>query len=206
MQQSQGIYVVGAGGHGKVVISTLQETGQPIAGVLDDNPGLQGQSLMGIPVVGPSSLLARHAGTRAILAIGDNTIRRNISSQYPSVEWITLIHPRAYVHPSVKLGRGTVVIAGAIIHVDSRIGAHVILNTGATVDHDCRIGDHVHIAPGAHLAGNVSIGNGAFIGIGVSVIPGVTIGRQAIIGAGASVVRDIPANLTALGVPARPTP
>ena len=80
----------------------------------------------------------------------------------------------------------------------------MILNTGATVDHDCVIGDAVHIAPGSHLAGNVTLEEGVFLGIGTVVIPGRRIGAWTRVGAGAAVVHDLAANVTAIGVPARP--
>jgi acetyltransferase-like isoleucine patch superfamily enzyme len=55
-----------------------------------------------------------------------------------------------------------------------------------------------------HIAGNVSIGECVEIGVGTKVIQGKSIGDNSIIGAGAVVVRDIPANCTAVGVPAKP--
>jgi lipoate-protein ligase B len=44
------------------------------------------------------------------------------------------------------------------------------------------------------------------IGVGATVIGGVSIGDNVSIGAGAVVTRDIPANCTAVGVPAKPIP
>ena len=60
-----------------------------------------------------------------------------------------------------------------------------------------------NINPGAHLAGNVTVGEGCYIGMGANIIQGISIGPWSIIGAGAVVVRDIPANVTAVGVPAK---
>jgi len=50
------------------------------------------------------------------------------------------------------------------------------------------------------------IGNNVSIGVGATVIGGVSIGDNVSIGAGAVVTRDIPANCTAVGVPAKPIP
>ena len=44
---------------------------------------------------------------------------------------------------------------------------------------------------------------GALVGIGASVNPGLTIGAWAVVGAGAAVTQDVPAGVTAIGVPAR---
>jgi acetyltransferase-like isoleucine patch superfamily enzyme len=53
------------------------------------------------------------------------------------------------------------------------------------------------------LSGNVTIGEGCDIGTNACAIQGITIGDWSIIGAGATVIRDLPANVTAVGVPAR---
>ena len=93
--------------------------------------------------------------------------------------------------------------AGAVIQPDTTLGAHVIVNTGATIDHDGILADYVHVAPGAHLAGGVRLGEGVFMGIATSTMPGTSVGAWATVGAGAAVVRDLPGNVTAVGVPAR---
>ncbi len=50
----------------------------------------------------------------------------------------------------------------------------------------------------------IAIGDNVWLGGGVIVCPGVTIGDNSVIGAGAVVTRDIPANVVAVGNPARP--
>jgi serine O-acetyltransferase len=47
------------------------------------------------------------------------------------------------------------------------------------------------------------IGNGVYIGAGAKIIGKVTVGDGARIGANAVVTEDVPANCTAVGVPAR---
>ena len=197
------ILVVGAGGHGKVVIAALREAGHRIAGVFDDNPAMWGQSVLGCTVLGPSSRLLDLPPAPAVLAMGGNAVRRRLAQTMPAIEWFTVVHPRACVHSSVTLGVGTVVCAGAVIQPDAVIGAHCIINTSASVDHDCQIEDYVHVAPGVHLAGGVTVKSGTLLGIGACVTPKVTIGSQSIVGAGSVVVRDLPDGITAIGVPAR---
>lgn len=50
----------------------------------------------------------------------------------------------------------------------------------------------------------ITIGDNVWLGGGVIVCPGVTIGENSVIGAGAVVVKDIPADVVAVGNPARP--
>lgn len=197
-----GILVVGAGGHAKVVVATLQASGFAVAGCLDDAPGAAGLTVLGVPVLGPVAQLGEHEG-EAVLAIGDNRARQQISSAHPHMRWATVVHPTAVVHTSVMLGAGTVVFAQAVVQPDSVVGRHVIVNTAATVDHDGRIGDFSHLAPGVHLSGGVTVGEGTLVGVGACIGPGRTVGVWAVVGAGAAVVHDLPDHGTFVGVPAR---
>jgi len=203
---SEPIWVIGAGGHAKVVIDLLRVSGwSTIVGILDD-AFPDAMPTLEVPVRGPASQqsIDRFGIERAILAIGSNRARSEISQRLgQSLSWPTLIHPTAYVAGGVELGRGTVVMAGAIVQPDSVIGAHAIINTASSIDHDCAIGDFVHIAPGVHLAGEVRVEEGAFLGIGSCVIPRRTIGAWAVLGAGSAAVSDVPPGVIAKGLPAR---
>lgn len=55
----------------------------------------------------------------------------------------------------------------------------------------------------SHTVAKVDIGDHVFIGAGAIILPGVTIGDHAIIAAGAVVNKDVPANSTVGGVPAK---
>ncbi len=191
------VIVIGAGGHAKEVISTVNACGREVLAV-DDDPEKWGSDVLGVEV----SALDEKCGNGAIIAIGNNG-RRKDRARSLSFRWETIVHPVAWVAPSAKLGQGTVVFAGAIIQPDVVIGEHVIVNTGATISHDCVVGDFAHIAPGAHLAGGVQIGEGALIGIGSSLIPQVNVGAWTTVGAGAAVIGNLPEHVVAVGVPAR---
>ncbi len=198
------LVVVGAGGHGKVVLATALDAGVEVVSVLDDDRTKWGSSLLGAPVVGPVSEYARFLNESVyfVLAIGENRLRQRLALVLDGLRWTTLIHPRAYVHPTAILGEGTVVFGGAVVQPFAEIGRHVIVNTGTVVEHDCRVGDWAHLASGVRLAGGVEIGEGAFLGAGAVVIPGKRVGKWSVVGAGGVVVRDIPNFSVAYGVPA----
>jgi len=204
MVEQHGVYVLGAGGHAKVVVSTLRAADFKIQGILDDDELANGRELLGVPIVGSIAELERIDNPRAVIAIGNNRTRQEIAGRFPAVEWITAVHPSAVVDPSVVLGPGTVIFAGAIIQPDTAIGRHVIVNTGATIDHDCGIGDYTHIAPGCNLAGQVEVGEGVLMGIGSAAVPLAKIGAWTTVGAGGVVIQDLPANIIAAGIPAKP--
>lgn len=196
------LYVVGAGGHGRVVAAAALAAGYRLAGFLDDVH--QGEMVMGIPVVGPVALLAGLGTVSAVLAVGDNAARAALAARHSHVDWKTVIHPAAWVHESVTLGAGTVVMARAVVQPGAHIGAHVIVNTAAVVEHDCHLGDFAHLASGVVLGGSVSIGRCALLGTGATVRARASVGEGATVGVGAVVIDDVPAQVVAVGCPARP--
>jgi sugar O-acyltransferase (sialic acid O-acetyltransferase NeuD family) len=200
---TRGFVVVGAGGHAKVVIATVEAAGCRVMRVLDDNPATHGSRILGHVVEGPVTDDLIPTGALVLIGIGLNQARQAVAARL-HVTYGTIAHPSAVIHGSVTLGAGSVVFAGAVIQPGTEIGRHVIVNTGASVDHDCVLGDFVHVAPGVRLAGDVQLQEGAFMGIGSCAIPGARIGAWATVGAGGVVLGEIPSRAIATGVPARP--
>jgi sugar O-acyltransferase (sialic acid O-acetyltransferase NeuD family) len=196
------VYVLGAGGHAKVVIATAEAAGWHVAGVLDDDLGRRGELVLGYMIDAPIARKVEDPDATCVLAIGSNAVRGAFAS-IARCKFATLVHPTACVHASARLGVGTVVFAGAVIQPDVRVGTHGIVNTAASIDHDAVLGNAVHVAPGARLAGGVYVGDEVLLGIGSVVLPSVRIGAGAIVGAGAVVVGDVPDSAVVVGVPAR---
>lgn len=201
MTDGKTVDVIGAGGHAKVVVATVQAAGLIVRAVWDDDQSRWGGTVLGVPIQGPVAAVPDRAAV--VVAVGSNEARKAIVSRLVGREFVSVIHPTAIVHPTATVGRGTVVFAGGIVQPQGRLGEHVIVNTSASVDHDCLLEDFVHVAPGVRLAGNVSVREGAFLGVGVSAVPGAEIGAWATVGAGAVVVRSIPPRVIAVGCPAR---
>ena len=197
-----GLYIIGAGGHAKVIIATLQACDLKIMGIFDDDHTKKGSLILGVPVLGPVCDIPRYDVKKAVIGIGANHVREKIANAY-DLNWISVVHPEALVHPSVILGRGSVVFAKSIIQPDASVGDHVIINSGAIVEHDCSVGNFSHICPGSKLAGNVKIEEGVLVGMGSIVIPGKTIGSYTVVGAGSTVIDDIEPDCVVVGSPAR---
>ncbi len=108
---------------------------------------------------------------------------------------------------------------GSFLHV----GSHTFVNFGlvALDAAPIVIGDHVQIGPNVQLltpthpldpdlrrdgwegAGPITLGHNVWLGGGVIVLADVAIGENAVVGAGAVVTRDLPADVVAVGNPAR---
>ena len=196
-------YIIGTGGHSRVVLDILEKRGQDIAGFLNEDEATHDTMINNYPVIGYVSKL-KELEASVIIAISHNPTRRKIFNQLSSynVQLINAIHPDTTINSHVDLGTGNLIAAGAVINSNSVIGDNVIINTGATVDYESRIEDHVHISPGVNLGGNVTVKEGAHIGIGASVLPGVTIGENVTVGAGAVVINNLEPNAVYAGVPA----
>lgn len=195
------MYLYGASGHAKVIIDILELLNLPVDGLFDDNPGIK--ELLGYPVFGPLKDYQAMPDSPFLISIGNNTIRKKVSEQYPLKFTDALVHPRSTISPRTSIGKGSVVMGHAIINADTRIGQHAIINTSASIDHDCQIGDFAHISPNATLAGGVTIGEGTHVGSGAIIIPGIKIGKWAVIGAGSVINHDVPDFGVVVGNPGR---
>lgn len=204
------VLIIGAGGHGRVVLEMLRAGGQyqPV-GFIDSTPALMGTKVGGLPVFGGANLLAKvrqqQKVNHAIVAIGDNRVRPRYAEllREHGFALINAIHPTASVAKTAVLGSNIVIAAQSAVCNEARIGSSCILNTACVVDHECELADAVHVCPRAALAGRIRVGTGAWLGIGSTVIQCLSVGRYATVGAGAVVIRDVPDFATVVGVPAR---
>jgi maltose O-acetyltransferase len=105
----------------------------------------------------------------------------------------------------------------------THIGARTFANFGLialdvariTIGDDVQIGPNVQLLTPTHpveaeprrdkleAAKPITIGDNVWLGGGAIVLPGVTIGENTVVGAGAVVTKDLPANVVAVGNPAR---
>ncbi len=99
------------------------------------------------------------------------------------------------IHPGAKIGRGVLIDHGY----------------GVVIGETAEVGDNCTIYQGVTLGGtgkdkgkrHPTIGNNVLIGAGAKVLGPFTVGDNARIAAGAVVLSEVPAEATAVGVPAR---
>lgn len=190
--------IIGASGHAKVVADIAVKCGYTDIVFWENDETIK--ECAGFPVCLESTGVTEGD---VFAAVGNATIRKRIMERYKDRIQPTLIHPSAVIADRVKIGSGSVVMAGSVVNPDSVIGKGVILNTGCSVDHDCAVEDFSHISVGAHLCGSVRIGEGTWIGAGSIIINNISICSGCIIGAGAVVIKDINEPGTYVGVPAK---
>ena len=205
------IVIFGSSGHAKVLLEIiLLDESLKVLGFIDDFKK-QGVRIHNQPVLGNTEqfpeISKKHKIAAGIIGIGDNFGRQKIAKKIENFDlnfrWITLIHPRAWVAPSVVIGEGSVIIGQSTINTSSNIGIHVIVNTNSSIDHDSQVGDFSSIGPGVHTGGNVSIGTCTHIGIGATIIQKIQIGDHCVIGAHSLVNNPVPSLSISYGVPNR---
>ena len=205
--------VVGAGGHALEVIALIEDINRlapawRLAGLLVDEAFRpERREIDGYPILGGLEWLGGKPEVWVAIAVGASASRHEIADRLGAGfahRYATLIHPRAWLASTVRVGAGCQIMAGALANAHTQLGGHGILNLGSSVSHGCRLGDFATLGPGARLAGNVVVGAGAEIGMGACVLPNIRIGDGAVVGAGAVVTRAVAGYTTVCGVPARP--
>lgn len=112
------------------------------------------------------------------------------------------------IHPDIDLGHVTIgenclLSEGAVVGSKVTIGRHFTCRLHSTISHDVTIGDYVYVSPGVTVCGCTTLKNCADLGAGCTILPRLTIGENSIVGAGAVVTKDVPDNVTVVGVPAK---
>lgn len=205
------VLIIGAGGHAKVVASTLLAQGQLVMGFCDVNPAMVGRQVLGLPVLGgdevlgtidPSSVRLANGlggtptGSRSGLLARARLEERIKGSGFT---FVSAIHPTAVLAVGVRLLGAAQLMAHSTVQPDVSVGDGVVVNTNASVDHDCILGDFSFIGPGATLCGGVTLGAHVFIGAGAVVLPNVVIGEGSVVAGGATLRKNIAPQSTYTG-------
>lgn len=202
------IVIYGAGGFGRETLQIIRDLNRlnptwEFLGFLSDDETQWGAPVHEFKILGGRSWLEQHPETHCVVAVGNPWTKAKIVESLGKAKFATLVHPTAQIGHGCEVGEGSIICGGTILTVDITFGRHVILNIGCMVGHDTVVGDFCTINPTTNLSGNVTVGQGVLIGTQCSVIPQAEIGEWTIIGASAAVTSSLPANCTAVGVPAK---
>ena len=119
----------------------------------------------------------------------------------------------AWIRPPLTVDYGENIHVGARTFINNNLTALDVARI--TIGEDCQIGPNVQLLTPTHpvepqprrdkleAAEPISLGDNVWLGGGVIVCPGVTIGDNSVIGAGSVVTHSLPANVIAVGNPAR---
>jgi serine O-acetyltransferase len=104
-------------------------------------------------------------------------------------------------------------ITGIEIHPGAQIGRGLLIDhgMGTVIGETAEIGNNCTLYQGVTLGGtgkqtgkrHPTLGDNVVVGVGASILGAITIGDNSLIGAGAVVLHPVPADSTAVGVPAK---
>jgi len=114
-------------------------------------------------------------------------VRRDLAAriQARGFRLASLIHSRAYVSPTARIGGGVVIMAGAIVDTESEIGPLTVMWPGAVVNHHCVIEGNSFLSPGSIVCGRTRMGLDCFVGAGAIVVDGIVVPDATFLKAGA---------------------
>lgn len=204
------LVILGAGGFARETldvvdaINAVSATWDMLGFLIDSQYGSVGTIVQEKPILGDMDWLAEHSDVYVICGIGAPEIRQRMIKrvQRYTNQFATLIHPSVIKTQWIEVAEGVVVTAGCVLSNHIKINSHVHINPSCTLGHDVEIDKFASLAPGVLVSGNVTIQQGTYIGTGAKIIEKKSIGEWSIIGAGSVVTKDIPANVTAVGIPA----
>ena len=193
------LWVAGTGSFALEVVEYARAEGHEVGGLVE----LLDAGRVGATVHGLAVKAAEEGCGRVAIGVGGD--RLAVWARLAEHGWIaaTVVHPRAHVSPSARLGAGCVVGPAAVLGAAVELGRQVLVGRGALVGHHVRVGHGATLNPGANVAGNGRIGEGATIGMGAAVANGIEVGAGAVVAAGAVVVRPVEPGTRVQGVPAR---
>lgn len=140
-----------------------------------------------------SEVLASITDIGYIIGFTEQSLRKKFKEIFKSYngEEVTIIHPRAFVAPSAKIGKGVYMAPNSVVSTNAVIEDSVIINMNTTVGHDAHIGSDTFLNPGARISGNVKIGSKTLIGAGAFIFQGLSVGNRCSIDALTYIDKDI---------------
>jgi maltose O-acetyltransferase len=176
---------------------------------------MRDRMLAGDPYIADDPVLAEESATALDLMAAYNatSVRQRPLRRQLLETLLGAIGEDTEIRPPLYVDYGTHLTIGARCFANFGL---VALDVAAiTIGDDVQIGPNVQLLTPTHPvepeprrqkwegAQPIVIGDNVWLGGGAIVLPGVTIGENTVVGAGSVVTRDLPANVVAVGNPAR---
>jgi sugar O-acyltransferase (sialic acid O-acetyltransferase NeuD family) len=208
------IAIIGAGGFAREVAWLLEDIGatnQETSRYANSGFLVSDTSHIGphdSPVLGDFSWLESNQVDALAMGIGTPAVRlklaEKLKERFPHIPWPAIVHPSVqWQRRTMQVGEGVIICAGCIATVNVRFEPFCMVNLSCTIGHEAVIGRGCVLNPTVNLSGGVELGSSVLVGTGAQILQYVKIGNGATIGAGAVVNKDVNAETTVVGIPAK---
>jgi sugar O-acyltransferase (sialic acid O-acetyltransferase NeuD family) len=193
------IIIIGGGGHAAELDEYIRYSNRTgvsdieLVGVIDDNPRAYDNYSFNGPFLGGISEHEIRQDVQYLVGIANLKYRAPITHRFidAGAEFMTLIHPSAYISESAEIRRGSVIAPNVNLGPQTRVGQFNMINARCSIGHDTVLGDFNFLSPNVCFSGGTTIGDGNLFGINSATIPGVQVGSRNKIMAGMILDKNI---------------
>lgn len=215
MTASMRVAIFGTGSFAREVLELIMDwTDSPgddalrrelrFAGFLDEDSTRWEHTVHGFPILGGTEWVSRHPDVNLILGIGNPRSKKHVFDicSQQEVEFPTFVHGHARTGRFVRLGRGTLIFAGASLTTGIRLDDFVTVNVGATIGADSVLSRFSVVGPGSQISSGVHLLEGCEIGAGSVISRDLSLGAWSKVQPGSMVVEDVAPMTKVAGNPA----
>jgi hypothetical protein len=156
--------IVGAGGHAAEIDEYIRYSNKvnkddgsliEVKGFLDDNPENYARYKFSAPLIDPINGHKVIPEIKYIIGIANLDHRKRIILKMDSLgaDFLSFIHPGAYISESSIIGKGSIIGPNANIGPNVIIGKYNLINSRCSLGHDTKIGDYNFICPNVCMSG-----------------------------------------------------
>ena len=193
------IAVIGAGKSALQILDIIIHLNKEITIFYDQNDNLKGKKLFGVEIhkYDEMQILDDYNNElfdEVIVSFSSDIKNRELTYlalKKLNINIPNLIHPKAYVSPSVKLGDGNIIFSNTIINSFSNIGSNNFISSFCNIEHHNHIGSHNTFGPSVVFSGSCKIDDSCKFGTGIFVEPRVEIKSECIISSGSIIQRNL---------------
>ena len=184
------IFIVGNGGHAKVITYVLRDKFNQITFIERNKNGknLISENLFFKKYHNKNSIIFNGIG---FSTQNQNRQKANLRFKKKGFVFNKIVSKNSFIYGKVNLGNGCQILNNVVLQPDCSIGDHTVINTGSIIEHDVKIGKNCFIAPGTVICGNVTIEDNVYIGPKSCIASNIKIKKNSIIGAGSTVFKNI---------------
>jgi sugar O-acyltransferase (sialic acid O-acetyltransferase NeuD family) len=191
--------IIGAGGHAAELMDYIQAVNTEgngsvnVMGLLDDNPANYAHYEFYAPYLGSIKEHVIDQSVTYLIGIANIQYRKTIVQDFldKGARFISIIHPRAFISKTARVGEGTVIAPYVNVGPKAVIGAFNLLNSRSSIAHDSVLGAFNFISPNVAISGFTNIGKNNLFGVNSATIPGIKIGDNNKISAGMVVDKQV---------------